>query len=189
MKKRLQFTVFSVLLLGLLLRGVGQTEELKIAFLDAQKVLNGAKEGVRLRQVLDEFVKARQKVIDLDEQELKRLKDDLDKQGVLLSQEALSLKQGEIEEAILQYRKKVTEFQKEVQDKRLSALSDFNQKLEYSVKEIADKEGYGLVLDKNTDRGTVIYGKEQYDITAKVIEQMDKSLSKDPPKGSSDPKP
>ncbi len=146
----------------------------KIAFLDAQKALDGAKEGVRLRQSLDEYVKARQKMIDLDEQDIKRLRDELDKQGPVLSQEALKLKQGEFEDKVNSYRKRVSELQKEVQDKRLGALDEFNKKLEQSVKQISEKEGYGLVLNKNGDGGAVIYGKDTYDITSKVIEAMDK---------------
>lgn len=150
------------------------TASIKIAFLDAQKALDGAKEGMRLRQSLDEYVKSRQKIIDLDEQEIKQLKDELDKQAPVLSHEALKLKQNGFEDKVTHYRKKVSELQKEVQEKRLSALDEFNKKLEQSVKHIAEKEGYGLVLNKNGEGGAVIYGKEAFDVTAKVIEQMDK---------------
>jgi len=151
---------------------------IKIAFLDAQKALDGAKEGQRLRGLLDEYVKARQKMIDLDEQDIKRLRDALDKQVPVLSQEAFKLKQGEFEDKVNSYRKKVSELQREVQEKRLGALEEFNKKLEQSVKQISEKEGYGLVLNKNGEGGAVIYGKESYDITAKVIDQMDKLYAK-----------
>ncbi len=184
MKKKQNIIVTSLLTLGLLSVGsIGHAQELKVAFLDAQKVLTSAKEGNRIRQGLDEFVKTRQGVIDLDEKELKRMKDELDSQGILLSKEALQMKQNEMENAINQYRKKVNELQKEVQDKRMSALGVFNDKLELSVKEIAEKEGYSFVLDKNSDRGAVLYSKEGYDITARVIEQMDKQFAiKEAPK-------
>ncbi len=99
-------------MIGLFMARIGQAEEQKIVFLDAQKVLGDAKEGIRIRQTLDKFVKARQKVIDIDEQELKRLKDDLDKQGVLLSQEALRLKQDEIEKHWINIGKRCPSFKK-----------------------------------------------------------------------------
>ena len=63
-------------------------------------------------------------------------------------------------------------------DKRLSALEEFNKKLTQSVKQISEKDGYGLVLNKNGEGGAVIYGKESFDITTKVIEQMDKLYAK-----------
>ena len=158
-----------------------QGEAIKIAFVDAQKVLSNSKEGERLRQVLDEFVKARQSVIDLDEQELKRSQDELEKLKSLLTPEAITAKQVEIEKSIDRYREKVSTLQGEVRDKRVNALGEFNQKLEQVVKQISEKEGYGLVLDKNPDRGAVLYGQESYDITEKVIESMNALFPKSKP--------
>ncbi len=176
--------MFIALLLPTL--GRGETEG-KPAFVDAQNVLENTKEGARLRQILDEFVRARQQIIDLDEQEIKRLKDDIDKQGAILSQEALKMKQGEFDRVVNQYRNKVNELQKEVQDKRVSALNEFNQKLEQVVKQIAEKEGYAFVLDKNGERGSVLYAKPTHDITAKVIAQMDKLFASQNPAPAAPP--
>ena len=176
---------------GLLLTsGVARAEGLPIAFADAQEVLNSTKEGERLRQLLDEFVQARQKVIDLDERELERLRDEFEKLRSLLSEDALKVKQSEIEKAVDKYREKVNSLQKEVRDKRMSALSEFNQKLEQSIKGIAEEKGYGLVLDANTERGAVLYGHASYNITKKVIEHMDQlfAASKQKPKESKEHK-
>ena len=101
----------------------------KIAFLDAQKALEGAKDGARLRGSLDEYVQSRQKVIDIDEQEIKKMKDELDKQAPVLSADALRHKQGEFEVKVNHYRRKVSELQKEVQEKRMNTLEEFNKKL------------------------------------------------------------
>jgi outer membrane protein len=169
MKKKLIGGMIALLCMS----GVGYAEGLKVAFVDAQKVLNNTKEGGRLRQVLDEFVQARQKVIDLEEKELTRLRDEFEKLQSLLSEDALRVKQAEIEKAIEQYREKVSSLQIEVREKRTSALGEFNQKLEQSVKQISEKEGYSLVLDKNPERGAVIYGNATYDITKGVITHMD----------------
>ena len=175
--------------LFLLVQGAvsGYAQEMKIAFVDAQKVLNVSKEGERLKQVLDDFVKTRQSVIDLDEQELKRSQDELEKLRSLLTADAITVKQAEIEKAIDRYREKVSTLQGEVRDKRMGALFEFNQKLEQVVKQISEKEGYGLVLDKNPDRGVVLYGKEAYDITVKVVEQMNALFSKPKAEPKSDP--
>jgi outer membrane protein len=183
--KKNQTRIISALIIGLLaLSHPSAAQELKIGFLDAQKVLSQTKEGTRIRETLDAFVKARQEIIDLDERELKRMKDELDQQGILLSKEALSLKQNEMEEAFGRYQRKASELKKEVQEKQLSSLNAFNQKMEQATREVAEKEGYGFVLDKNGERGAVIYGKESFNLTAKIIEQMDKHLSKENTKES-----
>ncbi|MEK7702856.1 MAG: OmpH family outer membrane protein [Nitrospirota bacterium] len=173
MRKVLVLVLFMVL--SVLSESV--SAEVKIAFLDAQKALEGAKDGMRLRGSLDEYVQSRQKIIDIDEQDIKKMKDELDKQAPVLSQDALRHKQGEFEAKVNNYRKKVSELQKEVQEKRLDALEEFNKKLEHAVKQISEREGYGLVLNKSAEGGAVIYGKESFDITVKVIEQMNKVVS------------
>jgi outer membrane protein len=174
MRKVLILTLF-MMMFPILSEALAQ--ETKIGFLDAQKALETTKDGMRLRGSLDEYVQSRQRVIDIDEQDIKRLRDELDKQAPVLSPEAIRLKQGEFEAKVNHYRRKVNDLQKEVQEKRLGALEDFNKKLEQAVKLVSEKEGYSMVLNKNSDGGAVIYGKDSLDITAKVIEQMDKAVA------------
>ncbi|HEY5599098.1 MAG TPA: OmpH family outer membrane protein, partial [Candidatus Manganitrophaceae bacterium] len=76
---------------------------------------------------------------------------------------------------LMEYQKKATDLNKEVQSKKFDTLKDFNKKLEEAVRLIAEKEGYAFVLDRNTDGGAVIYAKETFDITSKIIEQVDRT--------------
>ena len=157
----------------------GYAQNVKIGFVDAQKVLEGSKEGKRVKANMEEFVKSRQKIIDLEEQELKQLEEDLVRQGALLSPEAKKVKQDDFQKKLMEYQKKATDLNKEVQGKKFDTLRDFNKKLEEAVKLIAEKDGYTFVLDRNTEGGgSVIFAKENFDITSKVIEQVDKNAGK-----------
>lgn len=172
-----------LLCLGLVLfvmtSGTGYAQNMKIGFVDAQKVLEGSKEGKRVKTNMEEFVKSRQKIIDLEEQELKQLEEDLVRQGALLSPEAKKVKQDDFQKKLMEYQKKATDLNKEVQGKKFDTLRDFNKKLEEAVKQIAEKEGYTFVLDRNAEGGgSVIYAKETFDITSKVIEQVDRNVGK-----------
>lgn len=157
----------------------GYAQNVKIGFVDAQKVLEGSKEGKRVKANMEEFVKSRQKIIDLEEQELKQLEEDLVRQGALLSPEAKKVKQDDFQKKLMEYQKKATDLNKEVQGKKFDTLRDFNKKLEEAVKQIAEKDGYTFVLDRNAEGGgSVIFAKENFDITSKVIEQVDKNAGK-----------
>jgi outer membrane protein len=170
----LSLVVISALLAG----GTAYTETLKIGFVDAQKVLESSKEGKRVRGTMEEYVKSRQKIIDLEEQELKQIEEDLNRQGSLLSAEAKKVKQDNFQKKLVEYQKRAADLNKEVQGKKFESLKDFNKKLEEAVKLIAEKEGYTFVLDRNTDGGVVVYSRESYDITPKVIEQVDRVAAK-----------
>ena len=151
---------------------------MKFGFVDAQKVLENSKEGKRVKANMEEFVKSRQKIIDLEEQELKQAEEDLTRQGALLSPEAKKVKQDDFQKKLMDYQKKATELNKEVQGKKFDTLHDFNKKLEEAVKQIAEKEGYTFVLDRNAEGGSLIYAKDSFDITSKVIEQVDRNATK-----------
>lgn len=171
--------IFNLVVISALLAvGTTYAETLKIGFVDAQKVLESSKEGKRVRGTMEEYVKSRQKIIDLEEQELKQIEEDLNRQGSLLSPEAKKVKQDNFQKKLVEYQKRAADLNKEVQGKKFESLKDFNKKLEEAVRQIAEKEGYTFVLDRNTDGGVVIYSKDSYDITPKVIEQVDRVAAK-----------
>ncbi|MFY9270211.1 MAG: OmpH family outer membrane protein [Candidatus Manganitrophaceae bacterium] len=172
-----QFFCIGMIVFGLTI-GIGHAQTLKIGVIDAQKILEGSKEGKRVKANMEEFVKSRQNIIDLEEKELKQIEEDLTRQGALLSPEAKKVKQDDFQKRLVEYQKRATELNKEVQGKKFDTLRDFNKKLEEAVKQVAEKEGYTFVFDKNAEGGGVLYAKETFDITAKVTEQIDKNGTK-----------
>ena len=149
-------------------------ENVKIGTIDAQKILDGTKVGKKTKTTMEEYVKSRQKIIDLEEQEIKSLEDELVKQGPVLSAEAKKDKQETFQRKMLDYQKKVAELNKEVQSKKKEVLEDFNKTLEQTVKNIAEKEGYTVILDRTSEGGVIVYAKESVDLTDKVIQEFDK---------------
>ncbi|MEO2055584.1 MAG: OmpH family outer membrane protein [Nitrospira sp.] len=150
----------------------------KIGFVNAQKVLEISKEGKSVQEKMEEYVTTRQKVIDLEERELKQLEEDLTRQGSLLSPEAKKVKQVEFQRKLIEYQNKARELNAEVQKKKVESLRKFNKKLELAVKAIAEQEGYFVVFDKNNEGGTVIFSSESNDITPQVIEKLDGNFNK-----------
>lgn len=161
----------TIFLLSTVLAGA---ENLKIGTIDAQKILDKTQAGKKAKATMEEFVKSRQKIIDLEEQEIKNLEDEVVKQGPVLSAEAKKDKQETFQRKMLDYQKKVAELNKEVQSKKKEVLEDFNKTLDQVVKNIAEKEGYTVILDRNSEGGGLVYAKESIDLTDKVIQELDK---------------
>ena len=167
-----------VLMFGILawMNPAYSTENLKMAYLDAQKVLDGTKAGRRAKETLEEFTKSRQKIIDLDESEIKRLQEDLARQGSVLSPEARREKEESLQRKFMDYQKKISELTKELQSKRRDILEEFNKGLEEIVKRIAEKNGYTFVFDRNSEGGVLLYAAQALDITDEVIKEYDKTI-------------
>lgn len=174
--KTFQFKRLLVLVTGLffLTTALAGAENLKIGTIDAQKILDNTKAGKKAKATMEEYVKSRQKIIDLEEQDIKKLEDELVKQGPVLSAEAKKDKQETFQRKMLDYQKKVAELNKEVQSKKKEVLEDFNKILEQVVKNIAEKDGYTVILDRNSEGGVIVYAKESVDLTDKVIQEFDK---------------
>ena len=155
-----------------------QADNLKVAVLDTQKVFDQSKAGKKAKGMLEEYVKSRQKIIDLEEAEIKDLEDSLAKQESVLSPEAKRTKQEELQRKLLAYQKKATDLNREIQDKKVEVLNDFHAQLAVVVKRVAEREGYAMVFDQGgngpVDLSAVLYAKDSLSVTDKVLAELDK---------------
>jgi outer membrane protein len=145
-----------------------------IAWIDAQKILDQTQAGKDIKTRVEAFRDSRQKVIDTDESELKELEGKLNQQSSLLSDDARQQKQAEFQQKLAEYQKKVVQLNRELQDKKEELLKEFNDVLVAAVKKVATAEGYAYVLDYGGE-GSVLYGAPKYDLTDKVMAEVDAS--------------
>jgi outer membrane protein len=156
--------------------GPSPAAEIKIGVLEPQKVLDGTKNGKKIKDSLQEYLKSRQRIIDLEEEELKKMEEDLVKQSAVLSPEAKKDKEETFRKRYMEYQRKVNQLTQEVQSKKKEVLEEFNKSLEQIVKGIADKDRLSLVVEKG-DNGAgalVVYSHPSLDITDRVIKELDK---------------
>lgn len=151
---------------------------LKIGFVNAQEVLEKSQGGKQIQEKMEEFVSSRQKIIDLEEKELRELETELKEQLDLLSPEAKRTRSEEFQRKLLTYQQKARNLNNEVQSKKVESLKSFNRKMEVVVEAISEKEGFDFVLDTGHEGGVVLYAKSRHDITAKVIVALDEATAK-----------
>ena len=147
--------------------------DVKFAYLDAQKILDQTKAGQRAKKTMEEYRDSRQKIIDLDESEIKRLQDDLARQQAVLDAEARRTKEETLQRRLFEYQQKVGEFSKELDGKKRDILTEFNNGLVAAVKKIAESEGYTFVFDRNAEGGVLLFAVDKFDITDRVIKEYD----------------
>lgn len=153
-------------------------EENKIGLVDSQLVLDNSLKGKEVKEALNDYVQSRQKIVDIEEADLKKLQEDLTKQAAILSPEAKQEKEALFQKKFMEYQKRVNELQKEIQQRRTEMLEEFNSELEKIVRSIGEKEGYALILN-NLDVKIVMFAKPSIDMTKRVTEEMDKGVKKD----------
>jgi outer membrane protein len=169
-----------ILMLGLMVGmphvlGVAEAvESIKIGYIDAQEVLESTKLGQKAKANLDEYVKSREKILEIERRDLKELEESLAKQSALLNSQAKREKQQEYQGKLDRFQRKVLELNREVQDKQVELVREFRKELEGIVKKIAKREGYSFILDKDTVSGNILYADEGFDLTEMIIAELDK---------------
>ena len=145
----------------------------QIGVVDLQRVLLDTDSGKRARDVLSNFMKNRQAVIELEEKELKRMEDDLVKQASVLSAGGRKDREDLLRRRVAEFQQRAGEMNREVQEKQKEVLEGFREKAERIVAKVAQQLGLLVVVEKGKG-GPTVYSDAALDITAKVIEAFNK---------------
>ena len=154
----------------------------KIAFVDTQTVFDKTKLGKKYQGILKEYYDSRRKILDLDADEIQKLREDYGKQSAVLKPEVKKEKEETISRKISDFEKKRSEFNNELSKKNEELSSEFNQEMMVVLKDLAKKEKLSLVINKSinvmskNEIPSVLYGDDDLDLTEKIIGEMDKKF-------------
>ena len=153
--------------------GSGAKIEGTIGLVDPARVLNDSNAGKKAKDSLTAFSKNRQALIEIEEKELRRMEEDFIKQASVLSPAAKNEREQIFRRRMAEYQQKAGELNREVQEKQKDVLEAFRDKVEAVVAKVAKRNGLQVVIDKGKG-GPAIYGAQELDITAQVIEEFNK---------------
>ena len=152
----------------------------KIAFVDTQTVFDKTKVGKKYQGILKEYFDSRKKVLDLDADEIQKMRDEYGKQAAVLKPEVRKEKEEIIGRKINEFEKKRSDFNTELSKKNEELSTEFNQEMMSILKDLAKKEKISMILNKTINvmsKGevpAVLYGDEDLDLTEKVVVELDK---------------
>jgi outer membrane protein len=144
-----------------------------IGVVDPQRILNETEAGKKARESLNAYMKNRQALVEFEERELKRMEEDLVKQGSVLSANAKREREEQFRQRAMQFQQKVTELNREVQEKQKEVLESFRAQVEKISAKTAQKLGMQVVIEKGRG-GPTIYADPGLDISDKIIEEFNK---------------
>lgn len=169
MKRKIAVVAALFFALGLFC-GVGSeiahAKEYKIGYVDLAKVFDEYKKTKESEKSLEEKGKAkdaeRKKMVD----ELRKLKDE----QALLSDKAKAEKQTVIDQKIKILQDFDMKTRDELTKERNDRLGEILKSIEKVVSDYAKEAGYDLILNARM----LLYGNEQYDLTAEVLKRLNK---------------
>ena len=145
----------------------------KIGFINMREIIQNSTEGKEAGEDLKKVAEKKQAPISSAEKELKKMRDELDKQGSILTASARKDKEAVYQKKVRDYQLLVNdaneELKKRDQDISLKLLPEILK----IVRTIAEKEKYTLVLDIGSM--PIPYFAKEEDFSKKVIEEYNKS--------------
>lgn len=174
MKRYLGVVLVAVMAVALAGKAAHADTNFKIGYVDFQKALNDTNEGKKAKAQLKAEFDAKQKQLADLENQLKTMKDQLDKQRLVLSADALKEKEESFRKKYMELTEKMNTYKAELQTKEAKATGDIIVRLQKIAAEIGQKDSYSVILEKSQ----VLYAPSNTDLTDRVIQAFNSGQGK-----------
>ncbi len=153
--------------LALLTAGaVAQAQELKIGYVDIQRVLRDAQPAKAAQAKLEaEFGRREKDLADMGAR-LKAASERLDKEAPTLAESERARRQRELVEQDRDFQRRRREFQEDLTQRKNEELAQVLDRANRAVKQIFEQEKYDLILQD------VVFAGPRVDITKRVIDAL-----------------
>lgn len=171
------------------LAGMVQAHGMKLGVVDLQAVLDGSVRGKAAKERLQELgdqlqreIQAKREFKERKEEELQNLRSEIQRQGLVLSEQARMAKEEE-------FRKSIRELQRFIDDTNNfinDATQEFRERevretqlllvdIRDIVREVGERGQYTLILEGNDSATLVLYIDPTVDLTDEIIQRFDQT--------------
>jgi outer membrane protein len=162
-------------LLGL--AGGAEAAATRVGFVDVQKVIVRSLAGVAAREQLEKDKATMQKDVEARKAELDKLRDELEKKGLVLSADAKREKEETFQRKVRDLRRLADDLEKELQRKEQLATQKILQELTGLVEKVGKDRGFLLIVERR--QAGVIYADPEADVTDEIIKLYDQEKAKE----------
>ena len=169
--------------------GMVQAQGVKVGVVDLQAVLDGSLRGKaakeRLKELGDQLqreIQAKREFKERKEEELQNLRSEIQRQGLVLSEQARMGKEEEFRKSIRELKRFIDDTNNFIDD----ATQEFREKevretqlllvaIRDVVREVGTRGQYTLILEGNDSAALVLYIDATVDLTEEVIQLFDQT--------------
>jgi outer membrane protein len=152
--------------IGMSLAGQAAAQELKIGFVDLQRVIDASEKGQEAQADIQRQADALSEQAKQLQQEIEALKQDYQNQKDVLTPEARSEKRDEISKKEVDYKRFVNDSQTELRTAEQRALKKLLEEVGRLVVQYGQEQNFTMIFEA----GNILYGAESVDLTEEIIE-------------------
>ena len=138
----------------------------KIGFVNTERILRDAIPAQRAQKKIEaEFQKRDQELARLADQ-LKRMQEDLEKNGVTMSETQRRSKEREFGDLNRDFQRKQREFREDLNQRRNEELAQVLEQANRAIRALAEQEKFDIIFQD------AVYANPRIDLTEKVIKAL-----------------
>ncbi len=149
--------------------GASLAEGLRVAVIDVNRILNESDAGKAAKKKMETRYEELKKVIDGKTEEARKLKDEIDKQKVMVGKEKLKEKEDALQAKMNELRQLTQEGEREMQTRQGELTREVLKSVEGKVDAVVKADKLDLVLEKSAG---VVHYSESLDITQRVLKMV-----------------
>jgi len=170
---RMVVAVLLFIVVGGLLAGrvYSQNLNIKIGSVEIQRAVNECSAGKEAKVALTKEVEKFQGLVAEKQKELQGMKESLEKQGLMLTPEARTAREKELQTRLRDFQRWGEDVQNELNQRRAEMERNIFIGLQKVIQKLGADGGYTLILEKNEN--IVLFTSKSIDITDLVIKAFD----------------
>lgn len=149
--------------------------DLKLGYIDMQRAINTSEAGKEAKEQLAARLKKYQDEINVKQDELKRLKEELEKQGAFLNDSTRAAKEKDYQQRLKEFQRFTKDAQDEMQGKDEEFTRKILEAMEKVIQEFGRKNGYTFIFVRNE---SMLFVDEKADLTDEVLKLFNANRKK-----------
>lgn len=170
--RKFRITVVATILAAAFLAGTSRAEGIRVAVIDVNKILNESEAGQAAKKKMEARYEEIKKAIDAKQEEAKKLKEEIDKQKVMLGKEKLKEKEDALQAKVNELRQLTQDGEKEMQSRQAEQTREVLKIVEVHLEAVVKAEKLDLVLERSAG---VVHFADSLDITRRVLDLVNQT--------------
>lgn len=159
---------FFIVLLALALPFAAHASELKIGYVNTEKVFRDSQLAVKAQKKLEKEFQVREQNIQKQVKQARDLQAYLEKEGMTLSEADRVKKQKDLANLSRDIQHDQRSFREDLNQRKNEEFAGVQERARKVIMEIAEKEKFDLILEN------VVYASPKADITDRVLKSLDR---------------
>jgi outer membrane protein len=165
----LKQSIASVFICALALNAVAAEPEIKVGFVNGQRVISESPQAAKAKKKLEKEFEKRDQDLQKVAKQLQTLQENLEKNGLTMSESDRRAKEREFNETNREFQRRQREFREDLNLRQNEEMASLYERVNRIIKQVAEAEKYDIILQE------AVYVSPRIDLTEKVVKALQES--------------